>query len=40
MRLIYLKGSKFADMIPQFMALCGFAVAFGSWAIISYKKSK
>ncbi len=39
MRLVYLKGSKFVDMIPQFLALCGFAVAFGGWAIISYKKS-
>ena len=39
MRLVYLKGSKFMDMIPQFLALCGFAAAFGSWAIISYKKS-
>lgn len=39
MRLVYLKGSQFMDMIPQFTALCGFAVAFGSWAIISYKKS-
>ena len=39
MRLVYLKGSKFVDMIPQFLALCGFAAAFGSWAIISYKKS-
>ncbi len=26
-------------MIPQFMALCGFAAAFGGWAIISYRKS-
>lgn len=39
MRLVYLKGSKLVDMIPQFLALCGFAAAFGSWAIISYKKS-
>lgn len=35
MRLVYLKGSKLVDMIPQFLALCGFAAAFGSWAIIS-----
>jgi ABC-2 type transport system permease protein len=38
-RLIYLKGSGFLDMIPQFLALCGFAIAFNTWAIISYKKS-
>ncbi len=28
MRLVYLKGSKFADKIPQFFTLCGFAAAF------------
>ena len=39
MRLVYLKGSRFADMIPQFLALCGFAAAFGVWAILSYRKS-
>ncbi len=39
MRLVYLKGSKFADKIPQFFTLCGFAAAFWSWAVISYRKS-
>ena len=39
MRLVYLKGSTFNEMIPQFFALCGFAFVFNAWAIISYKKS-
>lgn len=39
MRLIYLKGSTFVEMIPQFFALCGFAVILNVWAILSYKKS-
>jgi len=26
--------------LPQFFALCGFAVAFNAWAVGSYKKSK
>lgn len=39
MRLVYLKGSSFVDMIPQFLALCGFAIAFGLLAILSYRKS-
>jgi ABC-2 type transport system permease protein len=39
MRLVYLKGSAFSDMIPQFLALSAFAVGFNLWAVISYKKS-
>jgi ABC-2 type transport system permease protein len=39
MRFIYLKGSAFREMLPQFLALCCFAVVFNVWAIISYKKS-
>jgi ABC-2 type transport system permease protein len=39
MRLVYLKGSAFNEMIPQFFTLCGFAVTFNIWAIVSYKKS-
>jgi ABC-2 type transport system permease protein len=39
MRLVYLKGSAFGEMIPQFLALCGFAIALNTWAIISYRKS-
>jgi ABC-2 type transport system permease protein len=40
MRLVYLKGSSFADMLPQFLALCTFAVVFNAWAVVSYRKSK
>ncbi len=39
MRLIYLKGSGFAEVTSQFFALCCFAAAFNIWAIFSYKKS-
>jgi ABC-2 type transport system permease protein len=40
MRAIYLKGSGIAELLPQFLALCGFALFFNAWAILSYKKSK
>ena len=39
MRLIYLKGSTFLNMIPQFAALCASAAVLGTWAVISYRKS-
>lgn len=39
MRLVYLKGSTFSNMIPQFIALCSFAIGFNILAIMSYKKS-
>jgi ABC-2 type transport system permease protein len=39
MRLVYLKGSAFGEMIPQFVALCCFAVGLNMWAVISYRKS-
>jgi ABC-2 type transport system permease protein len=39
MRLVYLKGSGFGQLIPQFFALCGFAAAFNVWAVASYRKS-
>ena len=39
MRAVYLKGSSMKELLPQFFALCSFAVAFNIWAIISYKKS-
>lgn len=38
-RSIYLKGSGFFDLIPQFLALCGFAVFFNAWAVLSYRKT-
>jgi ABC-2 type transport system permease protein len=37
-RLVYLKGSGLADMVPHFFALCGFAVFFNGWAVLSYRK--
>jgi len=38
MRLVYLKGSTFFEMIPQFLALCGFALVLNVWAVMSYRK--
>jgi ABC-2 type transport system permease protein len=37
-RFIYLKGSSFSDMISQFLALCGLALFFNGWAVLSYRK--
>ncbi len=39
MRMVYLKGSSFSDLLPQFAALSAFAVAFCTWAVWSYKKT-
>ena len=39
MRLVYLKGSAFSEMIPQFFALCAFAIGLNAWAVVSYRKS-
>jgi ABC-2 type transport system permease protein len=38
-RMVYLKGSQFADLTKQFGAVCLFAVVFNAMAIISYRKS-
>jgi len=38
MRLVYLKGAVFKDMVPLFLSLCTLAVFFNGWAIISYRK--
>jgi ABC-2 type transport system permease protein len=40
LRLVYLKGSGFSEMLPQFMALGAFAVFFNGWAVYSYRKRK
>jgi len=40
MRAVYLKGSGMRELLPQFFALCGFAVFFNVWAVLSYKKSQ
>lgn len=39
MRQVYLKGSGFGHLLPQFFTLCIFAAVMNLWAIISYKKS-
>jgi ABC-2 type transport system permease protein len=39
MRLVYLKGSGLGQLLPQLLALCGFAAAFNLWAVASYRKS-
>lgn len=39
MRSIYLKGSNFAQLLPELFALLGFATFFNGWAVLSYKKS-
>ena len=39
LRMVFLKGSNFNELLPQFMALSGFALFFNSWAIWSYRKS-
>lgn len=38
MRMIYLKGSGFTDLLSQWWALLGFALFFNGWAVKSYKK--
>lgn len=38
MRGLYLKGCTLADLAPQLLALCAFALVFGSWALLSYRK--
>ncbi|MCC8170345.1 MAG: ABC transporter permease [Parabacteroides sp.] len=39
MRLVYLKGSAFRELWPQFAALVCFAVVLNTWAVLSYKKN-
>lgn len=39
LRMVFLKGSSFNELIPQFIALTGFAIFFNGWAILSYRKS-
>jgi ABC-2 type transport system permease protein len=40
MRAVYLKGSSMRELLSQFLALCGFAVVFNTWAVMSYRKSR
>ena len=39
MRMVYLKGSGFIDLLPQLGALLTFALLFNVWAVKSYRKS-
>lgn len=39
LRFIFLKGSNFYDLRGHFAALCGFALLFNGWAVLSYRKS-
>ncbi len=38
LRMIYLKGATFFDMQHLFYPLCGLAVFFNGWAVLSYRK--
>lgn len=38
-RMIVLKGSRFADIKDHFLIMIGFAVLLNGWAIINYKKT-
>ena len=40
LRNIYLKGSGFLDLLPDFIALATMLVVFNVWAVLSYKKSE
>lgn len=39
LRMVFLKGSNMSELIPQLIALVGFAVFFNGWAVWSYRKS-
>ena len=39
MRMVYMKGSALADLVPQILALSAFAVGFSLWAVLSFKKN-
>ncbi|NDW18257.1 ABC transporter permease [Dysgonomonas sp. 216] len=39
MRSVYLKGSSLTELTGQLYILCGFAVFFNGWAVLSYRKS-
>ena len=40
MRMVYLKGSGFVDLLPQLGILLLFVVVFNIWAVLSYHKNK
>ena len=39
MRVLYLKGSSLADLLPNFLSLAVYALVVGTWAIVSYRKN-
>jgi ABC-2 type transport system permease protein len=39
MRLVFMKGSGFSDIMPQLLHVIGFAVFFNGWAVWNYKKT-
>lgn len=39
MRMVMLKGSTFADVLPHFLTICGFGVVLNTWAVLNYRKS-
>jgi len=39
MRMMFLKNSNFADILPNLLKILGFAVVLNGWAVISYKKT-
>lgn len=39
MRGVYLQGCSLADLGHQFLALLGFDIFFGTWAVMSYRKT-
>jgi ABC-2 type transport system permease protein len=39
LRMVYLKGSAFVNMMFQFRAMCIYAVVIDMWAVLSYRKS-
>lgn len=39
MRMVYLKGSGFMDLLPQLGALIAFSLFFNIWAVRSYRKN-
>jgi ABC-2 type transport system permease protein len=39
MRMLYMKGSSFLDMMPQLLTLAAFALLFNLWAVLSFRKN-
>jgi ABC-2 type transport system permease protein len=37
-RAVFIKGSEFSDLLPDFFAIIAFAIFFNGWAILNYSK--